>query len=84
MDNTYTFSKKIDILNSITLSFTDAEVLKHVVEHLLRSDGSARDVGQGVQAGTEMLTEQVAAQPVFHAPHDEGEGFMGPDEGHSA
>lgn len=26
----------------------DAEVLKHVVEHFLGGDGSARDVGQGV------------------------------------
>ena len=37
--------KKFDILNSITLSFTDAEVLKNVVEHFLGGDGAARDVG---------------------------------------
>lgn len=30
------------------ISLSDAEVLKHVVEHLLRGDGTARDVGQGV------------------------------------
>ena len=56
-------------------------MLKHVVEHLLRSDGTARDVSQGIQAGAEMLTEQVAAQSIFHPLYDKGNGFMGTDEG---